>query len=149
MKITFVALLAKQSTNLLSIDGSIKSSYIINTLVPEAHIPSHQGPDAQKVIPELNIFTIAARGPYNLSHIHFAMIELKGIGTKDDMIKAFEGASGIALVEAQDGILAPNCLIELMRDVDRPRADLWEVEVRSDILDVKNTEAFLIYRVQN
>jgi len=124
-------------------------SGIINTIVPETHIPSHQGPDAQTVIPDLNIVTIAAKGPYNLSHMHFAMVELKRNVTRDEIIAAFEEAPRIVLVQANDGIAAPNSLIELMRDMGRPRADLWEVGVWSDILDVKNNEAFLIYQVHN
>src|SRR3989337_2281568 len=34
-------------------------SGIMNTVVPEPHIPSHQGPDAQTVVPELDIITMA------------------------------------------------------------------------------------------
>jgi glyceraldehyde-3-phosphate dehydrogenase (NAD(P)) len=48
---------------------------MINTVIPETKVPSHQGPDAQTVIPDLDITTLAGAGPYNLSHIHFAMVE--------------------------------------------------------------------------
>src|SRR6058998_67034 len=51
---------------------------LINTVVPEAHIPPHQGPDAQTILPKLNITTMAAKGPFNLGHLHFAMVQLKG-----------------------------------------------------------------------
>lgn len=36
---------------------------IMNTLVPEAEIPSHQGPDAQTVDPELDVVTMAVKVP--------------------------------------------------------------------------------------
>lgn len=36
---------------------------IMNTLVPEHEIPSHQGPDAQTVDPELDVVTIAVKVP--------------------------------------------------------------------------------------
>src|SRR5690554_1557648 len=36
-------------------------SGIMNTVVPERHIPSHQGPDAQTVLPHLDVVTIAAK----------------------------------------------------------------------------------------
>src|ERR1051325_8674151 len=47
---------------------------MINTAIPETKVPSHQGPDAQTVIPDLDITTMAGSGPYNLSHLHFAMV---------------------------------------------------------------------------
>lgn len=122
---------------------------IVNTFVPETHIPSHQGPDAQKVIPDLNIVTIAAKGPYNLSHMHFAMVETYGGVTKEDVIKTFEETPRLVLINAADGIEALNSLIELMRDMGRPRADLWEVGVWGDILDVHGDEIYLVYQVHN
>lgn len=122
---------------------------VMNTFVPETHIPSHQGPDAQKVIPDLNIVTIAAKGPYNLSHMHFAMVETHGGVTREDVIRTFEETPRLVLVNASDGIEALNSLIELMRDMGRPRADLWEVGVWEDILDVKDDEVYLVYQVHN
>jgi len=37
-------------------------------------------------------------------------------------------------VRADDGVVALNSVIELMRDLRRPRADLWEVAVWEDAL---------------
>jgi glyceraldehyde-3-phosphate dehydrogenase (NAD(P)) len=66
-------------------------SGIINTVVPETHVPSHQGPDAQTVMPRLNVVTMAAKGPYNLSHIHFAMVELERPAKTEAVIDTFCG----------------------------------------------------------
>lgn len=49
---------------------------IINTVVPELHVPSHHGPDAQTVIHDLNIVTMAAKGSHNLYHLHMAMADI-------------------------------------------------------------------------
>ena len=43
---------------------------IMNTMVPEPEIPSHQGPDAQSVDPELDVVTAAVKVPQTLSHMH-------------------------------------------------------------------------------
>lgn len=43
---------------------------IMNTVVPETTIPSHQGPDAQTVIPDLDAVTIAVKASHNTSHLH-------------------------------------------------------------------------------
>jgi len=45
-------------------------SGIMNTLVPEPEIPSHQGPDAQSVDPDLDVVTMAVKVPETLAHLH-------------------------------------------------------------------------------
>jgi len=122
---------------------------MINTVVPEVRVPSHQGPDAQTVIPDLNITTIAAAGPYNLSHIHFTMVETTRSVTRDEVREALEQAPRIAFVRADDGVVALNSVIELMRDLDRPRGDMWEVAVWEDALAVDDREIYLTHQVHN
>ena len=122
---------------------------LINTVVPEAHIPSHQGPDAQTIIPKLNITTMAARGPFNLGHLHFAMVQLKGEPEKKDVLKALKSAPRLAPVRTSDGVDSMNAVAEMMRDLGRVRADMWEVAFWEDILDVTDGEANMVYQVHN
>ncbi|HET7404919.1 MAG TPA: type II glyceraldehyde-3-phosphate dehydrogenase [Candidatus Bathyarchaeia archaeon] len=122
---------------------------LINTVVPEAHIPSHQGPDAQTIIPKLNITTMAARGPFTLGHLHFAMVQLKGEPDKKDVVKALKGAPRLAPVRTSDGVDSMNAVAEMMRDLGRARADMWEVAFWEDILDVTDGEASMVYQVHN
>jgi len=124
---------------------------VINTFYPEAHIPSHQGPDAQTVIPDLPIITIAAKGPYNISHMHFAFVEFREKVDRETVISVLDEAPRIIFVNAGDGIEALNSVLEICRDLQRPRADLWEVAVWKDILALNEdcTEAYLIYQVHN
>ena len=37
---------------------------IMNTIVPEPHIPSHQGPDARTVLSDLDVITVAAKAAH-------------------------------------------------------------------------------------
>jgi len=122
---------------------------LINTVVPEAHIPSHQGPDAQTILPKLNITTMAAKGPFNLGHLHFAMVQLKGEVEKKDVLKALRSAPRLAPVRNSDSVDSMNAVAEMMRDLGRPRADMWEVAYWEDILDVTDSEASLVYQVHN
>ena len=122
---------------------------IINTVVPETHVPSHQGPDAQTVMPELPIVTMAAKGPYNLSHIHFAMVELSKLSSTEKILETLRGTTRILLIRAEDGLKGLNSVIELMRDLGRPRADLWEVALWEDIASVQGDELYLVYQVHN
>jgi len=122
---------------------------MINTVVPETKVPSHQGPDAQTVMPDLDITTLAAAGPFNLSHVHFAMIETTRPVSLDKLRDALWDAPRIAFVRADEGLVALNSVTELMRDLDRPRGDMWEVAVWEDALAVDEREVYLTFQVHN
>ena len=122
---------------------------MINTVVPETKVPSHQGPDTKTVIPELEITTLAAAGPFNLSHIHFAMVETTRAVSVDEVRDALLSAPRIALIRASDGLVGLNTTIELMRDLRRPRGDLWEVAVWEDALAFDGHDVCLSYQVDN
>lgn len=122
---------------------------MINTVIPETKVPSHQGPDAQTVIPDLDLTTMAGAASHNLSHIHFAMVETTRPTSLDEVRDAFWDAPRIAFVRAKDGLVALNSVIELMRDLGRPRADMWEVAIWEDSLAVDNGEIYLTYQVHN
>lgn len=125
------------------------TSGMINTVVPEVKVPSHQGPDAQTVIPDLDITSIAAAGPYNLSHIHFTMVETPRPVRLEEVKEALADAPRVVFVRADDGLAALNSVIELMRDLRRPRGDLWEVAVWEDAIAVDDREIYLTYQVHN
>ena len=125
------------------------SNGMINTAIPETKVPSHQGPDAQTVIPDLDITTMAGAGPYNLSHIHFAMVETTRPVSQEELRDALWDAPRIAFVRAGDGLVALNSVIELMRDLGRPRGDMWEVAVWEDALAVDEREVYLTFQVHN
>ncbi|HEX6308006.1 MAG TPA: type II glyceraldehyde-3-phosphate dehydrogenase [Longimicrobiales bacterium] len=122
---------------------------LINTVVPETTVPSHQGPDAQTVIPDLDITTMAAAGPFNLGHIHFAMIETSRAIAVDELREALLDAPRIAFVRADDGLVALNSVAELMRDLGRPRGDMWEVAVWEDVLAADEHDVYLAFQVHN
>jgi glyceraldehyde-3-phosphate dehydrogenase (NAD(P)) len=124
-------------------------SGIMNTIVPEAHIPSHQGPDAQTVLPDLDVITVAAKAAHTQSHLHYWIVELARTATRDEVIDAFTAAPRIALVRMRDGLVALNSTVELMRDLGRPRGDLWEVALWEDVLAVHGREAIYTYQVFN
>jgi glyceraldehyde-3-phosphate dehydrogenase (NAD(P)) len=122
---------------------------MINTVVPETKVPSHQGPDAKTVIPDLDITTLAGAGSHNLSHIHFAMVETTRPVALGELRDALWDAPRIAFVRASDGLVALNSVIELMRDLGRSRGDMWEVAVWEDALAVDDREIYLTYQVHN
>jgi glyceraldehyde-3-phosphate dehydrogenase (NAD(P)) len=124
-------------------------SGIMNTVIPEPHIPSHQGPDAQTVVPDLDIVTIAAKASHTQTHNHYWVVEMTREASRQEVLDAFRAAARIAFIRMQDGIVALNSTIELMKDLGRPRGDMWEVALWEDVLTVQGNELFYTYQVYN
>ena len=124
-------------------------SGIMNTIVPEGRIPSHQGPDAQSVDPELDVITMAAKGSHTQNHMHYWTVQLTRNADREDVLDALRAMPRIALVRRADGIVALNSTVELMRDIGRSRGDMYEVALWEDILTIEGNELFYTYTVDN
>ena len=122
---------------------------IMNTLVPEPDIPSHQGPDAQSVDPELDVVTMAVKVPQTLAHLHYWSVQLTRNASKEEVLDAFRSSSRIALIRAGDGLAAINTVKELMADLGRPHDNLYEVALWEEMLKVEGDELFYAYMVDN
>lgn len=122
---------------------------IMNTLVPEDEIPSHQGPDAQTVDPELDVITMAVKVPETIAHLHCWAVQLSRTASREEVVEAFRGSSRIALIRLRNGLEALNSVKELMADLGRPRDNLYEVGLWEDLVTVRGDEAFYAYMVDN
>ncbi|MGH9334079.1 MAG: type II glyceraldehyde-3-phosphate dehydrogenase [Vicinamibacteria bacterium] len=124
-------------------------SGIMNTLVPEPEIPSHQGPDARSVDPDLDVVTMAVKVPETLAHLHYWTVSMTRPASKDEVLEAFGTSSRIAFIRASDGLPALNSVKELMIDRGRPYENLYEVALWADMLRVEKDELFYAYMVDN
>jgi glyceraldehyde-3-phosphate dehydrogenase (NAD(P)) len=124
-------------------------SGIMNTVVPEPDIPSHQGPNAQTVIPELDVVTIAAKAAHTQTHNHYWVVKLAHPVTREEVLDAFRAAPRIAFIRMSESIVALNSTIELMNDLGRSRGDMWEVALWEDVLTVNGDEVYYTYQVDN
>jgi glyceraldehyde-3-phosphate dehydrogenase (NAD(P)) len=122
---------------------------IMNTLVPEPAIPSHQGPDAQSVDPDLDVVTMAVKVPETLAHLHYWSVQMTRAATKAEVLDAFRASSRIALIRMDDGLDALNAVKEMMADLGRPHDNLYEVALWEDMLTVQGDELFYAYMVDN
>lgn len=122
---------------------------IMNTMVPEPRIPSHQSPDARTVLPELDIVTIAAKGAHTQTHNHYWTLQLTRPSTREEVLGILAAAPRIVLIRMADGLVALNSTVELMKDLGRPRGDMWEVALWEELVTVQGDEAFLTYQVYN
>ena len=122
---------------------------IMNTLVPEEQIPSHQGPDAQSVDPALDVITMAVKVPETLAHLHYWSVQMTRPASKEEVLDAFRASSRIALIRMSDGLAALNVVKEMMADIGRPHDNLYEVALWADMLRVEGDELFYAYMVDN
>ncbi|MEQ8624420.1 MAG: type II glyceraldehyde-3-phosphate dehydrogenase [Vicingaceae bacterium] len=122
---------------------------IMNTLVPEKEIPSHQGPDAKMVDADLDVITTAVKVPQTLSHLHYWNVQLTKKATKEEVLAAFKTSTRIALINYEDGLTANNTIKEWMLSLGRPYGDMYEVALWQDMLKVVDDELFYAYVVDN
>jgi glyceraldehyde-3-phosphate dehydrogenase (NAD(P)) len=122
---------------------------IMNTLVPEPEIPSHQGPDAQSVDPELDVVTAAVKVPQTLSHLHYWTVQLTKGASKEEVLETFATSTRTAFINMSDELSANNAVKELMLDLGRPHGDMYEVAVWEDMLKVEGDELYYAYLVDN
>ncbi len=122
---------------------------IMNTMVPEKEIPSHQGPDAQSVDPDLDVITSAVKVPETLSHLHYWNVKLKKKATKEEVLDAFKTSSRIKLIHYDQGLVSNNTIKEMYLDMGRPWGDMYEVALWEDMLKVVGDELFYAYVVDN
>ena len=122
---------------------------IMNTLLPEREIPSHQGPDAQTVDSGLDVITMAVKVPETIGHMHYWTVRMTRPSDKEEVLNAFQTSSRIMLMNAELGLDGLNSVKELMLDKGRSRGDLYEVALWSDMLEVRADELFYGYMVDN
>lgn len=112
---------------------------IVNTVMRQPDIPSHQASDAQTTVPDLDVVTIAAKAAHTRTHLHYWVVELTRTASSEEVLEAFRAVSRMAFIRTSEGIEELNSTVALMEDLDRPRGDMWEVALWEDVLAVKGT----------
>lgn len=121
----------------------------INAVVPEVHVPSHQGPDLQTVLPHINIKTMACKVPSTLAHVHFITGELKKKASNEELKSTLANAGRVVLLKAEEGYTATSQIIERFRDLCRPRYDMYEVAVWDESITVEGKKFYWIHAVHS
>jgi len=120
----------------------------INDVVPNpASVPSHHGPDAKTVMPDVDIVSMAIAIPVTIMHLHMMWIELSDSYSRDKILDALDATPRIRLVDTKRGYVSLAQIIEWARDVGRHRSDHPEVAVFRDSVTVLGNELYLMYGV--
>lgn len=104
----------------------------INAIEPVLKVPSHHGPDVQSVMPHLRIQTTAVKVPTTIMHLHSVVVKLKKEASRDDILKLWKETPRVMLVKGEDGIKSTAQIMELAKDMNRKRGDLFEIAVWED-----------------
>lgn len=119
----------------------------INAIVPELEMPSHHGPDVQTVLRGLAIHTIAVKVPTTLMHLHAVTVRLREAATEDDVRGLWRETPRLRFVQGADGVTSTAQVMELARDLERPRSDLYEIAVWEDGVHVRGTTLYYFQAV--
>lgn len=122
---------------------------IMNTMVPEKEIPSHQGPDAKSVDPELDVVTMAVKVPETLSHLHYWNVTLTRNSNEEEILNELRKSSRITFINYSDGLVSNNTIKEKYLDDERPWGDMYEVALWQDMLKVEGDQLYYAYMVDN
>src|ERR1035437_6678279 len=120
----------------------------INAIVPNPPtVPSHHCPDVNTVMPGWDVATMAVLVPTTLMHQHNLMIEVENSVSREDVLREFYSRMRLMLVRAGDGLGSTAEIIELSRDLGRPRYDLWEIPIWEESVNVVGKEVFYMQAV--
>ena len=118
----------------------------INAIVPDPiKLPSHHGPDIKSVLPHINITTAALKIPTTLMHLHTVNMEVNTDCTAEDINRIFSSQSRIRFMS--QGINSTAEIIELARDMGRPRNDMWENCIWPESITVHEREFYFFQAI--
>ena len=104
----------------------------INAIEPSVKLPTHHGPDVQSIMPWLSISTMAVKVPTTLMHVHTIVAELKESPTTEEVKAVLRNSPRVRLVSSKDGIKSTAQVMDLARELDRTRGDMFEIVVWED-----------------
>jgi glyceraldehyde-3-phosphate dehydrogenase (NAD(P)) len=108
----------------------------INAIKPVLKLPTHHGPDLNTVLPDIPIQSMAVAVPTTIMHLHANQVVLKRGSSTEEIIDLWERSPRLRLISGGDGIVSTAQVMELAKDLDRSRADLFEIAVWMDGINV-------------
>ena len=120
----------------------------INALIPDPiKLPSHHGLDVNSILQNIDITTMSVKTSTTLMHLHALNIELKNICNEDDIIKVLKERPRIRLISSKDRIKSTAEIMELAKDLGRPRGDMWENVVWKDSIAINKGELYFFQAI--
>jgi len=137
------AVLARRATD----PDDVKKGPIDAVVLDPTTLPSHHGPDVQAVLKNMNIVTMAFKVPTTHMHLHSLILSLRDNAPKEDVVRSLERAPRIGLVDGKSGFNSTANLIDMAREMGKPRNDIYEATVWRDSVTVVDGEAYMFMAV--
>jgi len=125
--------------------NDIKKGPINAIVLDPVKLPSHHGPDVRSVLPHINITSAALKIPTTLMHLHTVNMEVNTDCTAEDIKKIFASQSRIRFVG--QGITSTAEIMEVARNIKRPRNDMWENCIWPESITVNENELYFFQAI--
>ena len=119
--------------------NDIKKGPINAIVLDPVKLPSHH------VLPNINITSAAMKIPTTLMHMHVVNMEVNTDCTAEDIKKIFASQSRIRFIG--QGITSTAEIIEVARDIGRPRNDMWENCIWPESITVTEKELYFFQAI--
>ena len=112
-------------------------------------VPSHHGPDVNTVLPDFPVISMAMKIPTTHMHLHTLILSLKGTGvTEDRVLEKLTKTPRVMLISGKkDGFKSTGNIMDLAREMRRPRGDIYESVIWKDSIKVIGHELYLFMAV--
>ena len=111
-------------------------------------IPSHHGPDVNTVLSGFPVVSMAMKIPTTHMHLHSLIITVRNQATDDRVSEKLSRTPRIMLVASKkDGIKSTANVMDLAREMGRPRNDVFEAVVWKDSIKVIGSEIYFFMAV--
>jgi len=120
----------------------------INDIVPDPLGDSHHAADVETVFPGLDVRTRGVKVPTTLMHVQTVRVELVDPPASARALRrTLAGESRLLVVD--EGLAIEGCgdLMDLARDLPRPRTDLWENCVFAESVELAGNECTLFQAI--
>jgi glyceraldehyde-3-phosphate dehydrogenase (NAD(P)) len=137
------AVLARRATD----PDDVKKGPIDAVVLDPTTLPSHHGADVSTVLNGFDVVTMAFKVPTTHMHLHSLIVTPKKATSKEDLVSALEGAPRVKLVDGKSGFKSTANVIDLAREIGRPRNDFYEAVVWRDSVTVIGSDAYMFLAV--
>ncbi len=121
---------------------------IDSVVLDPVSIPSHHGPDVNTVLPNFPVISMAIKVPTTHMHLHSLIVSVKdkSVSTQK-VIEKFEKTPRLMFVTSKAGFKSTSHIIDMARDLGRPRNDVYESVVWKDSVKVIDDEVYFFMAV--
>jgi glyceraldehyde-3-phosphate dehydrogenase (NAD(P)) len=130
-----------------SVDPTNGRGGLVDAFYPDPlTIPTLHSLDVKKLFPHADVITAAVRVPVTHFQFHTLYLHSRRLLDEREVLNQFEASERITLISGRDGINSSAQLLELGREMGRPRGDIYENLIWEESIHV-DTNRLFFYQV--